>query len=637
VLLSVTPSLVAQTINGVGDLLGMPYGCGEQNMIFFAPDVEVLRYLDATDQLRPEVQAEAEHYITVGYQRQLTFRHEDGSFSAFGESDDTGSLWLTAFVLGTFSGARDVHTIDETILSEAADWIESYQLGDGSWEPVGFICHTEMVGGMEGTYALTAFVTIALAEYSAASPGVLQNATDYLAGTLSSVNDNAYSLAIAALAFARLDASAASTAIDRLLELAIVDEAGIHWEPFDVETTAYAALALMQEQMPQANDAIKWIAAQRNSLGGFNSTQDTVMALKALMTAAMLQRRDVNLIVTATEADSENPGGGNMLAQFSVDSTNFDVLQVAELPLGSSIDLAASGSGEVNFQLVRRFNVLLSDQIICNDMQLDVEYDAQHVSVDDIVNVTVRVSYVGPGVSSGMLLVDVGVPTGFAPVQESLDALVSGGSVSRIEVAGRKVIIYIDDLPRETELTLAFQVNALFPVRAIIPDSKAYMYYKPEVRAEKKGAQISVELFDPDADYDGDGLPNGWEEEHGLDLNDPDGDNGPAGDGDGDGLSNVQEMGAGTRPDTADSDGDFAQDGWEFQAGTDPTNADEVPERVRGDINGDGAANAIDVQKTINQALGMPPADCDILADSNGDERVDATDIQSVINTALEI
>jgi len=57
VLVSFTPSIVAQTINGLDSLLNMPFGCGEQNMIMFAPDVEVLRYLKATDQTNPEVQA----------------------------------------------------------------------------------------------------------------------------------------------------------------------------------------------------------------------------------------------------------------------------------------------------------------------------------------------------------------------------------------------------------------------------------------------------------------------------------------------------------------------------------------------------------------------------------------------------
>jgi len=54
--------------------------------------------------------------------------------------------------------------------------------------------------------------------------------------------------------------------------------------------------------------------------------------------------------------------------------------------------------------------------------------------------------------------------------------------------------------------------------------------------------------LDPNGDFDGDGLPNGWEQAHGLDPLDPNGNNGPNGDPDGDGMSNLQEYLAGTDP-----------------------------------------------------------------------------------------
>jgi CD109 antigen len=500
-LLSITPSLVAQSINGVDDLLHMPYGCGEQNMIFFAPDVEILRYLDATGQLTPEVRAKAEYFITTGYQRQLTFRHQDGSFSAFGDyGGRPGSLWLTAFVLDCFSAARDIYAVDETVLAGAADWIEAHQLPNGSWEPVGFICHTEMVGGMEGTYALTAFVTIALADYGTASPDTLAGATQYLTNNLTSVQNDAYALAIAALALTRVNNSAVHTVIGRLLEIAIEDGDGIHWSPYDVETTAYAALALMENQKPQANDAIKWLALHQNSRGGFGSTQDTVMALKTLMTAARIQTRNVNLTITATSIESDVVAEGTVLAQFNVDSSNFDVLQIAELPVGTGIELTAAGSGETRFQLVRKFNVSLTDHIIHNDMALQVTYDADNVHVDDIVDVTVTVRYFGQAGDSGMMIVDVGVPTGFIPLREALDALVEAGTVSRVEVAGRKVILYVDNLASGEQRTFTFQVKARFPVRALIPDSKTYLYYEPAVGAEQGGRKITAGF--PDAGPD---------------------------------------------------------------------------------------------------------------------------------------
>ncbi len=76
----------------------------------------------------------------------------------------------------------------------------------------------------------------------------------------------------------------------------------------------------------------------------------------------------------------------------------------------------------------------------------------------------------------------------------------------------------------------------------------------------------------PDADSDWyedadvDGLPDGWELQHGLDPATDD----SASDGDGDGLDNAGELNAGTDPEDADTDSDGDTDGSEVAAGDDP-------------------------------------------------------------------
>jgi hypothetical protein len=64
------------------------------------------------------------------------------------------------------------------------------------------------------------------------------------------------------------------------------------------------------------------------------------------------------------------------------------------------------------------------------------------------------------------------------------------------------------------------------------------------------GGTLSVGtlLLDPSGDIDGDGLPNGWEQAHGLDPLSSVGNNGADGDPDGDGYSNLQEYLAGSDP-----------------------------------------------------------------------------------------
>ncbi|MEK7952349.1 hypothetical protein [Luteolibacter soli] len=82
------------------------------------------------------------------------------------------------------------------------------------------------------------------------------------------------------------------------------------------------------------------------------------------------------------------------------------------------------------------------------------------------------------------------------------------------------------------------------------------------------------------ADSDGDGMPDSWEINHGLNPNDNGSivfNNGASGDPDGDGRTNVQEYNGGinsTDPQDADSDDDKLNDGGEAAAGTNPLDPD---------------------------------------------------------------
>lgn len=61
-------------LSNVEKLVQMPYGCGEQNMVTFVPNIVVLRYLKATHRNNPTLEAKAIKYMESGYQRQLTYK-----------------------------------------------------------------------------------------------------------------------------------------------------------------------------------------------------------------------------------------------------------------------------------------------------------------------------------------------------------------------------------------------------------------------------------------------------------------------------------------------------------------------------------------------------------------------------------
>ena len=519
--LTVTGSYLTQTIDGLEKLLKMPFGCGEQNMILFAPNVFVARYLKQTGQLKPELMAKAEHLMITGYQREMTYRRTDGSFSAFGQQDKEGSLWLTAFVLKTFAQARDLIFIDDGVLQAAKAWIVKHQKADGSFEPVGFLHHKELLGGLSGNTALTAYVAVALKE--AGDEAATAKAVRYLEGKVDSIEDP-YTMAIVTYALEMSKSPRAAVAYNRLMGMAQETENGLHWgggpvipEPLPgpprplpqppvppadepgpvmppqrnrsaaIETTGYATLALIEHgDKLNASRAARWLVSQRNAYGGFGSTQDTVVGLQALTRYAADARADVDATVTIRS--------GNWRQEVRVTPDNADVLQVVQVPLGDDVTIEAKGRGQVVGQAVRRFNVLEAQRKETSAFQIEVDYGADKVEVNDTIDISATVTFTPPmPIEAGMVVLDIAVPTGFAPVQESLAAIKNKQpKVKRHDVAGRKVILYIEDMSPNETLSFSFQARALYPVKAQAVTSSAYSYYNPELKGESLGGAIIV-------------------------------------------------------------------------------------------------------------------------------------------------
>ena len=505
--IALTGSYLTQTVEGLEGLLKMPFGCGEQNMILFAPNVFVTRYLKETGQTKPEVMAKAEHLMITGYQRELTYRRGDGSFSAFGNSDKEGSLWLTAFVLKTFAQAKDVIFVDDAVLASAKAWIGKQQKADGSFEPVGFVHHQELLGGLSGKTALTAYLAIALKE--AGDDAASARAVRYLEGALDSTEDP-YALAIGAYALGLARSPKAGSVADRLLKLGKESDGGLSWgegprepEPAAkpapglvpprpnqsaaIETTGYALLAFLEKgDRLTASRAARWLVSRRNAYGGFGSTQDTVVGLQALTKYASTGRADVDATVRLR--------AGSWQKEVRVAPQNADVLQIFEVPLGSPLSVEVSGKGQVVLQSVRRFNVPDAAERRQSVFQLKVDYGAGKVEVNDLIDVTATVKYTPPEpIPAGMVVLDVAVPTGFAPETPTLDDLTKRqAKVKRYDVAGRKVVFYVEDMAPEEEITLSFKARALYPVRAQAVASQAYSYYRPDWKGESLGGALVV-------------------------------------------------------------------------------------------------------------------------------------------------
>jgi CD109 antigen len=81
-----------------------------------------------------------------------------------------------------------------------------------------------------------------------------------------------------------------------------VEETGSSLEQNAIsKATAYATLALVRHgDNLNASRAAKWLVSKRNAYGGYGSTQDTVMALQALIEFSIGSKSDVDLTINLT-------------------------------------------------------------------------------------------------------------------------------------------------------------------------------------------------------------------------------------------------------------------------------------------------------------------------------------------------
>uniref|UniRef100_G1KD46 CD109 molecule n=1 Tax=Anolis carolinensis TaxID=28377 RepID=G1KD46_ANOCA len=430
--ITIIGDMLGPSINGLDSLIKMPYGCGEQNMINFAPNIYVLDYLTKTGDLHSNLKSKAVSYMREGYQRELLYQRDDGSFSAFGNSDHSGSTWLSAFVLRSFTQAQPFIDIDPFILEKTAAWIASHQKLSGEFQEPGRVLHTELQGGTNSSTSLTAYIMAALLEYQMDKyDNNIRRALNFLEFKLSEgISDN-HTLALVTYALSIARSTDAKKALDTLNErseqqgdhrfwISPASELSDSWQPrsVDIEAAGYALLShAKQQRLLEGIPIMKWLSQQRNHLGGYSSTQDTVVALQALSACAMLTTGiETEMDVTVTSASEEIP------VTYKIKKENRFLLKTKELNIMYNVDNSHSSRSRRSAQDQEAFDL---DVTVKDDKK-----DINHLTL----NVCTR---------SGMALIEVGLLSGFSL---SPSFMCVDDPIKKVETDEGKVHLYLDSL-----------------------------------------------------------------------------------------------------------------------------------------------------------------------------------------------
>uniref|UniRef100_A0A3B3DP73 CD109 molecule n=1 Tax=Oryzias melastigma TaxID=30732 RepID=A0A3B3DP73_ORYME len=420
---------------------------------------------------------------------QLSYQRDDGSFSAFGKSDASGSTWLTAFVLRCFLQAQTYIQVDQDLLIRALMWLLQHQGPQGQFLEVGRLIHTEMQGGMDdSSVALTAFV---LVEKYASNVSLALN---YLENKLSSGVVSNYSLSLVAYALARGNRPLASRALSELRSRADNIDGVMMWTPSaglnshdlsrpqsaQIEMAAYVLLALfVRGSFIEGIALMKWLSIQRNHLGGFGTTQDTVIALQALAYyAAFSGANAINVKIDLSLSGflvhlveiTHRGGGIKSYKLYLIISCNrfYEFIQLNvfyNVENQTFLQSPQQASDEEAFSL----NIRLSENSNHSNMILSV---CTRLKDNQIIP------------NTGMVIVDVGMLSGLGLLPE---ATFPSDLVRKVESTPEKVLLYLDSVRlNKTEVCIRFPIVRNYKV-ARVRDAMVlvYDYYEPTRRAQR--------------------------------------------------------------------------------------------------------------------------------------------------------
>ncbi|XP_052459368.1 complement C3-like [Carassius gibelio] len=490
---------------GMGSLIIQPGGCGEQNMIGLTLPVIATYYLDKTNQwhtVGAGLRQTAVLYITRGYNQQLAYRKSDGSYGAW--ITHPSSTWLTAYVAKVFAMASNIASIDQNVICSALKWlILNKQLPDGVFREDAPVIHGEMTGNVRGgdsQASMTAFVLIALQEGRGICAGQISSldssiskAIMYLKSQLHSLT-NPYAVAMASYALAN------GKALDKQALLRKASADGSQWpvpgsSSFTLEASAYALLALVKAQdFQNAAPIVNWLNNQRQSSGGYGTTQATIMVFQAVA-EYRIQVKDIKLLDLEMTIRVE---GTQQPIVWNFDKENSHLTQTEKIEPNRQITISAKGSGEASVTVVTEYYAKPKEsKSTCKNFELSLTFEREnkvtYQGAIESYKLAINTRYLSADRDATMSILDVSLLTGFVVDENDLKALSTGCDrmIERFEMNKQlsergSLIIYLDKISHTREDRISFRLHRIMKGGFLQPAAvTVYEYYSIENRCLK--------------------------------------------------------------------------------------------------------------------------------------------------------
>jgi uncharacterized protein YfaS (alpha-2-macroglobulin family) len=261
----VAPTVAGTLFGALDYLTSFPYGCTEQTMSSFLPNVIVAQTLQNVEQASLRDTGALDRKVRKGLRRLYAFQHDDGGWGWW--KDDKTDAWMTAYVVDGFAQAR-----------RAGYEVDDARLQNGRRKLLALLEAGRTDDDHELNQDERAYITYALS----ASGGADARHLDGLFNNRAKLS--AYGRALLALALEeRGDGKRALVVAADIERTAKAGGVEAHWEQVEATALSVKALSRISPKSELLPKAARWLVRSRRHGHYWLSTKETAFAIYGLV------------------------------------------------------------------------------------------------------------------------------------------------------------------------------------------------------------------------------------------------------------------------------------------------------------------------------------------------------------------
>jgi hypothetical protein len=482
--LHIYPSLPSLLSELSGALESLPGAHINDVLALSYPDVLLLDYYRKASLKEGETLNKAADRVDLGYQRLLRFESPRGGFSSF--IDGNSDLLMTASALQGFADMAEVIPLDTRILDRTSLWLQKQQKQDGSWD---------------NSPHSTASVLLALINGGRADSSKIEKGLEYLRRNIRKDADSE-TLGLLALALIKSNKDA-SQLIERLQKNIFMSGTNAYWssgihspsgissDDGDIRTTAICARALHAsgQSADLEEKALNYLMESRDPWGTWYAPSTTYEALKALVIPEKFSPKggkgSVKVSLGSMPVQSLSIDPEKDLKAYTID------LSPRPSPVAEEVRLNVEGSLQCPYTLStwsKKQPKAKKKESEGKRLSLKLSFEKKALRINEKLKQMISITN-GSDRDSGLAVVQIPVPPGFAPITRDIDDL---RIIDAYKIKGDTIYLYLGRVKKGATLTFGINLQARFPARITAPGACIYEYYNRRDRSYTSGAHLTV-------------------------------------------------------------------------------------------------------------------------------------------------